>query len=327
VPLGTPYVTGTLLTSAPTGVSWQIVPRPRASEAEVAAEINNIAWRSTSILDTFCNQVLRSTVASEQLAGPGYPRCNIDRNTGNGVLQASWWPVTEVLAVQVSPARAFPPVWTPVPAGQYRIRHPVMTVGDTASATAPDGSWTVDVAPGYIGGSPWGTTPSGGFTGAGGGRGSQLVQLCHLNGWPHTSLTGDAVAAATVLNVDDVTGWAGASGFAYDGAATEPVTVASVSAVTPIVLPNGAGTAQSGPGTVTLTSPLAFAHQQGTMISALPAAAIQAAILAAAVQALTGGTDAITIQSVGGEHSSPQPTAEGMTKAYQGLLAHFRRVM
>jgi hypothetical protein len=285
-----------------------------------------IAWRSTSILDVFCNQVLRSTVASEQLLGPGYPRCNVDKNTGIGVLQAKWWPVTEVLAIQVQSSRAFDDVWTPVPAGMYRIRHPLISVGDTASATAPDGGWTIDVAPGWIGCSPWGRTPTGGYTG-GGGRGSQLVQLCHLNGWPHTSLTVTATRAATVLNVDDVTGWAGASGFAYDGSGTEPVAVTSVSATTPVALPNGAGTAQSGPGTVTLASPLAFPHEQGTMISAMPAAALQAAILAAAVQALTGGTDAITIQSVGGEHSSPQPSAESMTKQYKALLAHFQRVM
>ena len=265
-------------------------------------------------------------MASEQLIGPGYPRCNVDKNTGNGVLQTKWWPVTEVLAIQVSPSRSFPAAWTPVPAGNWRIRHPLLSVGDTASATAPDGGWTIDVAPGYIGCSPWGRTPTGGFTG-GGGRGSQLVQVCHLNGWPHTSLTATANQAATVLNVDDVTGWAGASGFAYDGSATEPVTVASVSATTPVVLPNGAGTAQSGPGTVTLTSPLAFEHQQGVMVSAMPAAVLQAGILACAVQALTGGTDAITIQSVNGEHSSPQPTAEGMTKAYQALLAHYMRVI
>jgi len=324
--MATPYVTAGLITAAPTGVSWQIIPKPRATDAEVNAAVNDVAWRATSILDTYCNQVLRSTVASEQLTGPGYPRCNVDQNTGNGVLQTKWWPVTEVLAIQVSPSRAFPPVWTPVPAGQYRIRHPLLAVGDTASATAPDGGWTIDVAPGWIGCSPYGRTPTGGFIG-GGGRGSQLVQVCHLNGWPHTSLTATAEAGATVLAVDDVTGWAGASGFCYDGAGTEPGAGTSVSATTPVVLPNGAGTAQSGPGTITLTSPLAFSHQQGVMVSAMTAALAQAAILAAAVQALTGGTDAITIQSVNGEHSSPQPTAEGMTKQYQALLAHYMRII
>jgi hypothetical protein len=294
---------------------------------EVAAEVNNCLWRASSIVDTYARQVLRSTIASEELAGPGVPRCNVDRSTGNGVLQAKWWPVTEVLAIQVSPSRAFPPVWATVPAGQWRIRHPLISVGDSASATAPDGGWTIDVAPGWISWHGCGRGPAPGAWAGGGGRGGQLVQVCYVNGWPHTSLTADAAEGATSLDVDDVTGWAGASGFAYDGAATEQMAGESVSAATPVVLPYGAGTAQGGPGTVALTSPLNFSHQAGTVVSALPADVIYATILAAAVQALTGGTDAITIQSVGGEHSSPQPTAEGMTKQYQALLSDYRRIM
>ncbi len=285
-----------------------------------------MAWRATSAVDTFARQVLRSTVASEYLTGPGHPRCNVDRNTGIGVLQAKWWPVTEVLAIQVSPARAFPPVWTPVPAGQWRIRHPLISPGDSASATAPDGGWTVDVAPGWISWNGCGRGPVPGAQPGGGGRGGQLVQLCHLNGWPHTSLTGTVTAGATVLNVDDVTGWTGASGFAYDGAATESLSALSVAAASPFVLPDGAGTAQAGPGTITLSSPLAFGHEAGTVVSALPADVTYATVLACAVQALTGGTDAITIQSVSGSHSSPQPTADGMTKQYQALLSDYRRV-
>jgi hypothetical protein len=277
------------------------------------------------MVDTYARQVLRSTVGVEYLTGPGQPRCNVDRNTGNGVLQTKWWPVTEVLAIQVSPARAFPPVWTPVPAGQWRVRHPLISPGDSASATAPDGGWTIDVAPGWISRGGCGRGPAGAR--GDGGRGGQLVQVCHLNGWPHTSLTETAEGGATELSVDDVTGWAGASGIAYDGASTESMSAASVSAASLFALPDGAGTAEAGPGVITLSSPLSFSHDAGTVVSALPADATYATILAAAVQALTGGTDAITIQSVGGEHSSPQPTAEGMTKQYQALLNEYRRIM
>jgi hypothetical protein len=230
-----------------------------------------------------------------------------------------------VLAIQVSSSRAFPPVWTPVPAGQWRIRHPLISPGDSASATAPDGGWTVDVAPEWISWRGAGRGPTGAWHG-GGGRGGQIVQLCYLNGWPHTSLTADAEAGAAELNVDDVTGWTGASGFAYDGAATEAMSGESVAATSPFILPDDAGTAEAGPGTIALSSPLNFGHQAGTVVSALPADVIYATILAAAVQALTGGTDAITIQSIGGEHSSPQPTAEGVTKQYQKLLSDYRRI-
>lgn len=325
--MATPYVTAQMLMDAPTGVSWSIIPRPKATSAEVYAEVTNVAWRATSTVDTFCRQVLRSTADTEYLNGPGLPRCNVDQNTGNGVLQVRRWPVTEVLAIQVSPSRSFPRVWTPVPQGLWDIRHPLISSADSASATAPDGGWTIDVAPGYIGGcGARGRGPGGTWTG-GGGRGSQRVQACYINGWPHTSLTTTAEEGATVVSVDDVTGWVGASGFAYDGAATEQTGGASVSAAVPLVLPNGAGTAQAGPGTITLSSPLAYTHQKGTVISALPADVIYAAILACAVQALTGGTDAITIQTVSGEHSSPQPTAAGMTKQYRDLLSDFRAVI
>lgn len=323
--MSTPYASVSMLVDAPTGVSWSIVPKPKATSAEVFAEVTNCLWRATSTVDTYARQVLRSTVGNEYLNGPGIPRCNVDKDTGNGVLQTKWWPVTEVLAIQVSPSRAFPRAWTPVRAGQWDIRHPLISPGDSASTTAPDGGWTIDVAPGWI---SWrGAGAANGARPGGGGRGGQRVQVAYINGWPHTSLTQPAEAGATEIDVDDVTGWRGASGFAYDGAATEQMAGESVAANSPLALPNDAGTAQAGPGTVTLSSPLNFSHQAGTVVSALPADVIYATILATAVQALTGGTDAITIQSISGEHSSPQPTADGMTRQYQKLLNEYRRVI
>ena len=254
------------------------------------------------------------------------PRCNVDPDTGNGVLNVRRWPVTEVLAIQISPSRSFPRVWSAVPAGQWDIRHPLIFSGDSAAPTAPEGGWTIDVAPGYIGCSPWGRTPSGGFTG-GGYRGSQRVQVSYLNGWPHTSLTEDVDADATTLPVDDVTGWAGAGGFAYDGSATEQVSAESVSATTPLVLPNGAGTAQAGPGTITLSSPLAYAHQKGTIISALPATVIEAAVYAAAMQALEGGIDSVVVQTLSGEKLSSGSGISEMATEMELLLDPFRRLI
>lgn len=315
-----------MLMDAPSGVSWDIIPSPSSTSAETLAEVTNICWRATSEIDRFCRQVLRSTIASEEFTGPGVPRCNVDRNTGNGVIQTKWWPVTDVLAIQVSSARAFPRIWTPVPAGQWDIRHPLISVGDSASATAPDGGWTIDVAPGWIGCSPWGRTPTGGYIGAG-GRGSQRVQVCYVNGWPHTSLTADVSAGESAIDVDDVTGWTGTNGFAYDGAGTEQVSGASVSATTPVVLPYSAGTAQGGPGTVTLSAPLAYDHKAGTVISALPADVIEAAVLAAAVEALEGGIDALTIQTIANQESSSGGDLESMTKRYQAKLTDYMRVM
>jgi hypothetical protein len=316
-----------MLQNAPTGVSWDIIPFPQASTPEITAEVTNVCWRATSAVDRYCRQVLRSTADTEYLNGPGVPRCNVDPDTGNGVLQMRRWPVTSVLAIQVSPNRSFPRAWTPVPAGQWDIRHPLIYSGDSASATAPDGGWTIDVAPGWISWYSCGQGTGGAWSGGGGGRGGQRVQVSYINGWPHTSLTATALAGSATLGVDDVTGWAGAQGFAYDGAATEEVTGLSVSATAPAQLPNGAGTVQAGPGTVTLSSPLAFTHEAGAVISALPADVIEAAVLAAAVQALEGGIDAIVIQDLSGGHSSTGTDIDGMTKRYQEKLGDYRRIV
>lgn len=311
--MATPYITPQMLMDAPSGVSWDIIPEPNSDDAATLAEVTNICWRATSKIDTYVNQVIRSTVNTEYANGPGGTRCNVDRDTGNGVLIMKRWPVTEVLAIQTSLNRSFPRVWTPVPAGKWDIRHPLIWSADSASATAPDGGWTIDVAPGYI---TWRTC----------GRNGLRVQACHVNGWPHTSLTAGAPAEATTLSVDDVTGWAGAVGFAYDGAATETVTVESVSATTPLTLPNGAGTAQAGPGTITLSSGLAYEHGKGTVISAMPAIVIEAAVYAAAVQALEAGIDSVAIQTLAGEHLSSGSSMQEISVEYELLLDPFRRI-
>ena len=311
--MATPYITPAVLTAAPSGVSWSIIPDPDSDLSAQLAAQTLVCWKATSRLDTYCNQILRATVNTEYPLGPGGPRCTVDRNTGNGTLIMKRWPVTEVLAIQTSPARSFnPQVWSPVPAGNWRIRHPLIWSGETAFATAPDGGWTIDVAPGWI---SWKY-----------GRGGLLAQVCHVNGWPHTSLTANAQAGAEALQVDDVTGWTLAAGFAYDGAATESVAVGSVSANTPLVLPNGAGTAQAGPGTMALTGPLEYAHPAGTMISAFPATLIEAAIYAACYQAIDAGIDAIAVQSLGGDRVSSGEAAKDIATEMEILLDKFIRV-
>lgn len=314
MPLGTPYVTPEMLTNAPTGVSWSIIPMPKAQAAAQLAEQTNICWRATSIVDTYCNQVLRATVDNEYLIGPGAPRVGIQRGTCNGILAMRRWPVTQVLAIQTSQNRSFPRAWSTVPAGQYDIMHPLINqFADSASATLPDGGSSIQVAPGYI--VDWY------------GRNGQRILVSYTNGWPHTSLTAAAAAGAATLSVDDVTGWTGASGFAYDGAATEPVSVTAVAATTPMQLPNGVGTAQTGPGTVTLSAPLANAHAAGTVVSALPANVLWATVLCAASQALESGITAVTIQNIPGSQTVGGHGVSDLTTEYEVLLEPFRRIV
>lgn len=302
--------------NAPTGASWEIIPEPGASPQAVEAEVTNVCWRATSIVDTYCNQVLRATADTEFLTGPGAPRVGTQWGSCNGLLVMRRWPVTQVLAILTSSNRSFPRSWTAVPAGQYEVEHPLInSVTDTAAATVPDGGWSIVVAPGYI--PPlWQR-----------GRNSTRVQVSYINGWPHTSLTAPALAGASTLQVDDVTGWAGASGFVYDGASTEPTSVTSVAATTPVTLPNGAGTVQAGPGTITLSSPLTFGHAAGTMVSALPANVIWATALAAASQSLESGIMAITVQSLPGTESEGGHGVTDLQTEYELLLEPFRRVV
>src|SRR6202023_1228981 len=144
-----------------------------------------------------------------------------------------------------------PPQWTPVTAGQWRIRNPPVFSSGPAPVTVPSGGNAVDVAPGWI------TRDL--------GPGGWNVQHSYVSGYPHAGLADDAEAADPTILVDDVTAWDGAGGFIFDGVNTGAVQVTAAAATTPVALPNGAGTAQAGPGTLTLSSPLAFAHAAGTV--------------------------------------------------------------
>lgn len=266
------------------------------------------------MVDTYCQQVLRATVDNEQMTGPGSPRVGVEQGSGNGVLVMRRWPVIQVLAIQTARNNVFPRVWSTIPAGLYEPAHPLINqYSDSASATMPDGAQKIYVAPGYL---DWRY-----------GRNGYRILPSYTNGWPHTSLTASAAAGATTVAVDDVTGWAGASGFVYDGLTTETVTVTSVSAATPQALPNGVGTAQTGPGTLTLSSSLAYNHVPGVMVSALPANAIWATVLATVCQALESGIDAITIQNLPGSQTVGGHGVQELEKQWQELLCPYRRVI
>ena len=303
----TSYITPAMLTSAPSGISWTVIPTLTANSFEQAAQLAQVCQSATSYVDGYCRQPLRATINTETASGPGQPRVTVSRDTGIASLVTRRWPVTDVSAVQVSQSRNFPPEWTLVPAGQYRIRHPVITSAANGPVTTPSGGNVIDVAPRYI---TWDY-----------GRAGQQVMTSYTSGWPHAGTTGAALAGDMSLAVDDVTGWAGFTGFAYDGTFTEPVTVTSVAATTPAVLEGIGGTVQAGPGTLTLASPLTSGHDAGTVISALPATVIHAAVLAATVEALEG-IDAIAVQSLNGQSVSIGALAEQC----ELLLDDFRKV-
>lgn len=325
--MSTSYVTPSVIMDAPTGVGWQSIPTPQASLPAQEAEAQNICWRATSVVDTFCNQVLRATVANEQLTGPGAPRFGTMPGTDQFMLVMRQWPISEILAVQYAINR--PPLsWNTVASDRYLINHPLVgEYTDTASATAPDGGWSIQLDSCAV--FPPGT-PTGGTYGPARSwrrRNGLRLLVSYTNGWPHTSLTADAAAGATTLEVDDVTGWVGASGFCYDGASTEQVSVTAVSANSPLPLPNGVGTAQTGSGALTLSSPLSFAHSAGTLVSALPANVMQATILIATSQVLDSGIESISAQTLSGSTSLGGKGVADLAAQIKDLLAPYRRVI
>jgi len=314
----TSYVTPQMLTSSPASLSWTVVPSLTASTAEQAAQLANCCRTATSMVDGFCHQPLRATVNTETITGPGKGRLSVDLNTGIASLVTRRWPVAQVLAVQTSPARSFPPSWTSVEPDQWLIRYPVLSAPFAAPQSSPSGGNVIDLAPGVVA--------------EGNGRGALRLEHAYLSGWAHAGTTSMALAGAMTMPVDDVTGWAGASGWIYDGTSTEPVTVTTVAADSPLVLTGivapvvnslsgGALTVQAGPGTVTLASPLQYGHGAGTVVSALPETALRGAALFAAVQAIET-IDAIATQSLSGEVGSTSLLADSAEAA----LCEFRRV-
>ena len=254
----------------------------------------------------YTNQVLRATVDPENVSGPDY-RLTIQNGTGNGRILLSRWPILSILSVQVSPNAAFPRQWAPIPTGQWDLEVPVIgQYGSIAPAASADGGQAILIPPGWV---TWGL-----------GRNGWLVRVSYINGWPHTSLTAAVTAGTQTLPVDDCTGWAitsewgqtGAAGIVYDSGFQETVqcTAASVT---------------SGPGNLTIASPLNYAHNAGVMVTSLPQSVIGAVILFSAAEALTRGATSTTVHSIPGGGASGGKGPEDLIGEGELLLHPLRR--
>lgn len=317
--MATPYVTPAMITDAPTGISWSIIPFPKATSSQQFAEQTNICWRATQMVDGYVNQVFRSTIDNEERSGPGDYRINVEQATGNIRWILTRWPVTEILAVQVSANAVFPRQWTSVTSGYYDISDPMIGVYGSyvSGGSGGSGGQSILIAPGYAG---WSL-----------GRNGYRFACSYVNGWPHAGLTADASAGATTLTVDDVTGMAGATVFIYDGASTETVHVDSVTANANVTLPHDGGTAPGGPGTITLSTGTLFAHSGSTpatvTVSAIPTDVLWATVLAATTQALDAGITSVTIQNLPGSQTVGGHGVEDLIMQYEDLLKPYKRVI
>lgn len=303
---GTPYITPTILTNAPTGIAWATIPDRTSTPAQQLAEQLNICVRASGMADRAANQPMRATVDVEPFTGPGDFRMQVGPGGVTRIL-ASRSPVTAIVSARVSSAAAFPRAWRTIPANQFEPEKPLLGVYNTsAPSPAGSGGQAILLAPGWVN---WGY-----------GRQSTRLEVTYVNGWPHGSLLATVAAAATAIRVDDITGWSGAAGTIYGGQAQE---VILCTAVTPDI----AG-AVAGPGTLTLSTPLAFAHGPGTLVTCLPAAAMQACIYYSVALALTRGATATAVQSVsGGASGGGAQSSTDLIKMGDDLMHSFIRVL
>jgi hypothetical protein len=305
-----PYVTPQIVQQAPTGVSWRTIPYgcdPGGEQNQ--AEIQNICDRATSWADGYCNQSLRATVDTEYISGPDY-YATVQQATQNIRIIASRWPVLSVVAVSVSP-NTFPLTWTALPSDYFRPEQPVIGVyGSSAAGGSGQGGQGIIIS-GQAGGT-WCL-----------GRNGYLIQVQYVSGWPHTQLTAAVSAGATSLPVDDCSGWAvsgfsgtptGARGYLYDNQQESAHVTAS--------------SATSGPGTLTIASPLNYNHEAGVLFSAMPQTIQWGCVLMATSIALTRGATATAVHTIsGGQNAAGPKSADELAVEAELLLHSYKGVL
>jgi hypothetical protein len=311
---GAPYITPAILTAATTGISWATIPDRKSSPEQQLAEQLNMCVRATSDIDSYCNQPLRATVDTETFYGPGEFRAQIQPN-GVARLLSSRGPVLFIESGRVSSAAVFPPSWSTIAGNQFAPAYPLVGLyGSSAPGASAGGGQAILMAPGLMN---WWY----------GGRLNAQVQVTYVNGWPHSALTAAVSAGASSITVDDITGWInsttgqGAAGNIYDTAAFQEFV--SVTAVTPTTTG-----AISGPGTLTLATPLVYDHDKGVLVSTLPGNVQLAAIYLCVSQALTRGATATAVQAISGGASGGGPQASGdYVKTAHQLIHSYRRTI
>jgi len=281
--------------------------------------------RATSRVDGYCAQTLRATVDTELVYGPDY-RVTVGPASGgsgptpywgagpaqNARIILSRWPVLEVTQVQTCPNNLWPRKWTTLPAGYAEPAVPPLPIYNTvAPGGSAEGGQAIIVGGGYIN---WCYN-----------RNGWAILVTYINGWPHCSLSSNAIpvqSGTQTIQVNDCTGMAitsyygttGATPRIEDSGAQEAVHVTEASV-------------PAGPGTLTLSAPLAYPHAAGTLVTTMPASIQQACIYFATAEALTRGATSTTIHSVGGAAQSSSGGARELIEEGELLIHAFRRTI
>ncbi len=240
-------------------------------------------------MDTVANEVLRAHIDVEDEFGPDYS-ITIMPNGWARLRFPSMDPILQVVSAQVCSSGAFSnPVWTQIPLDQIETEHNLISPYGTTIPVAGTGPTSVLIPPGYV---SWVN-----------GRKGFHLQVGAILGYPNSGIDQSANAAATTIHVDDITGWVGARGTIYDPPRRETVLVTAAT-------PDTTG-AISGPGTLTLSAGLKYAHavttgnpdlpDQTILISTMPQALRQAGMYFAVHYGLIRGSSAAIMQAGRGQ--------------------------
>lgn len=291
-----PYISVDEFLAAPTGTdTTQLIPGANAQANRDA--LAGVIQRASSEADIICRQVLAATVDT-QIAPPQGWRVQLRNGLQQLFVPVDYTPVVAVTGVSlgwdttsVTPLTSLVGVWP----GQKTIVIPVVGITGVPAGASPG------IYPTWPGGSGrmWGT-------------------VTYINGYFNATLSAPVVAGATSLTPTDVLGlYPGLSFIIYDSlfAHSETVTVA----------------ANYNPGatTVPLANPLAWSHNAGTAVSALPPAFRQAVISLTAALIKRRGGESIVLASIT-EEPSRKTIGEGGMSADEAhardLLKPFIRV-
>lgn len=320
--IGAPYISPVTLITAPTGIDWDsIPPGDDVTPAQNAAEWWNMCQRATAKVDGYCNQVLRATIDTELLHGPDF-RVTVGPAAGGGQIGPWWgtqvynarlllarWPVIGINSVAVSPSATWPRNWTTVPTNWYEPEIPPIGIYNSVAPSASAfGGQAIIMGPGYI---DWTN-----------GRNGYAIQVQYINGWPHAEIASNATAGSTTLVLDDCTGWGTTSYFGTSGA-TGVIKDSGLQETVHVT----ASTTTAGPGTVSLSSPLVYPHEQGTIFTTMPATVEQACILFCTAEALTRGATTTTIHDISGHSQHTGGDVESLNSEAELLLQPFRRTI
>jgi len=258
------------------------------NQAAQDAELTNAITRASSWIDQYCNQIIGATADSEQQRTRLKP-------DGTIRFHPKFFPVVALTSFSWGMTPNSLVAATDCSVAWFEEQEIIFPYAGTALTYSSQGPLSF------------------GFPTS--SRQEVFIKYNYVNGYGNTLTSASASVGATSITVKNGTGFtAGETVKIFDGASTENITIAS--------------NYTFGSTTIPLASPLAYAHNSGVSVSALPAAIKEATILVTSAYLKIRG-DASLIMAVTNSPGQQTPGSQmvGSDIAHaQELLKPFRRI-